>query len=296
MITDFYLFESKGVPDDILNFIENIISNDIILNNDITKQYTINTKNITSTIILNIKYIKNSNEKYKGDIEFLNAIKNNFNNVKININVESITPIKNNILSTILHELTHLYELYQIKDFFIDTKWNRSKSLIDSKKQDKINIFRYYRDLYYLTLPQEVNARVASVYYKLYQSDKKMILGELKMTKEWCNLNNIKDFKPNEYSKNIISILGLDFTIYLINEFNNIMNIKTKVDSEIDIYNYFKKYKRYSISVYKNYKNKLLKIVDKLNENIEHLCCSDKNVIYENYIDKNVDIHINDYM
>ena len=296
MITNFNLFESKGIPDDIVNFIDEKISKDIIVNKDTCIKYIINTNNIKSSFILKINYVKNDNEIYNGNIEFLNAIENDFNDVKINLNISSMNPIKDKILSTLLHELTHLYELYQIKDFFIDTKWNRSKSLIDSNKQDKIKIFKYYRDLYYLTSPQEVNARVSSAYYKLYKSDGDSILDELKKTTEWLNLNNIKEFKPFEYSKKLIEILGLDFTIFLLNEFNDIMNIKTKINTELDIYNYFKKYKKYSNSVYKNYKDKLLKIVNRLNENNEYFCCKDENILFEKYIENNINICFNNFL
>lgn len=157
------------------------------------------------------------------------------------------------------------------------------------------NTFDYYRDLYYLTLPQEVNIRVSAVYYKLYKSnaDSNLLIDELKKTTEWLILQNIKDFKYQEYSTALISNFGLYFTIKLINEFNTIMNIKTKIYSEKDVYNYFKKYKKYSVSVYNNYKNKLLKIVDKLSTEDTVI---KENVILENYIGVEKDIYFNDFI
>ena len=159
-----------------------------------------------------------------------------------------------------------------------------------------VSDFKYYRDLYYLTLPSEVNVRVSSVYFKLYKLNNGDLLDELKKTTEWKNLENIKNFNYKEYSKSLISVLGLDFTIYLINEFNSIMQLKTKISNKIDVYNYFKKYKRYSVSVYKNYKNKLLRIVDKLNTTSENFCCINNEIIFENYIDITDDINFNDYL
>ena len=110
------------------------------------------------------------------------------------------------------------------------------------------DIFKYFRDLYYLTLPHEINARSSAVYFKLYKldsTDENLLLSELKKTKEWKNLENIKDFKYKIYTDYLIKNIGLDFSIYLVNEFNRIMKIKTIINNQENLYNYFKKFKRY---------------------------------------------------
>lgn len=63
----------------------------------------------------------------------------------------------------IIHELTHLYEYYNIvtnqRRFPMYNKIK--KSLIRTIKQDEFDIFSYFRNLVYLTLDNELNARVA---------------------------------------------------------------------------------------------------------------------------------------
>jgi len=281
-----FILEKNHIPNNIFNFVEDVISNDIVLNN-YTKKYKMKYDDINASIILNVNFISSDKEEYNGDIQFQRVISNKFNDVVINIYIYSNKVDINKIKSTIIHELIHLYELYQIKDFFIDTSWSKHKSLIDSKEQNKIKIFKYYRDLFYLTLQHELNARVSSVRFKLYKKDKETLIDELYKTPEWQKLLSMKEFNPKQYTKDLIDILGLEQSVYLVNEFCFFMNKKTKVSNEIDLLNYFNNYKRYCNHIYNSHKNKLLNVVSSLIKIDENICCDPILHEYKWYLNEN---------
>jgi len=276
-----YINESNGIS----NFIKKLST---IISGRIFKEY----EKISDTIIpsfdikididyLEISQIKNINILIKG-------IKGNYHskfytleNNLLNLCLEFDLPTKSNLdyfylHELIIHELTHLYEYYNIvinqREFPLYNKIK--KSLIRTIKQDEFDVFSYFRNLVYLTLDNELNARVAQTYQLLkYEKikDKEQLLNILKTKHIWKKYKEIDNFNPKKYTSDLIQFIGIDFTKILINIFNNeLINNSVNftfiknVDNESDILKYFNNWnKRFKIKLRKHL-FKLDKVIDEV--------------------------------
>jgi hypothetical protein len=199
----------------------------------------------------------------------------------LNLCLEFDLPVKSKLdyfylHELIIHEMTHLYEYYNIvinqREFPL---YNRiKKTLIRTIKQDEFDVFSYFRNLVYLTLDNELNARVAQTYQLLkYENihDKEQLFNILKTKHIWKKFKEINSFNYKKYTNDLIEFIGLDFTKTLINSFNNELknnNIEfkfiKKVNNEEDILQYFKNWNN-------RFKYKLKKHLYKLNRVIDEV-------------------------
>ena len=266
--------ESKGTPDLIKSFIKS--NNEKIINCIDNYQGSKFSFNSNIDIIINF----NESVEYGGKFNFLEAVNSKFKNCVITINYPKIFDYSR-VIKILSHELAHLYELYQVKDFYSDTKWERSQALVDTKNQDSVDKgIEYFRKIFYLSLPHEINARVSSLYFYLPKKvEKEKLEEELKKTIEWSNYLNLIDFPVDELFKNLMKSFDNDKRLlyYIINEFNRSMSIKTIINNDNDLYNYLLSSKRYFKSVAKVYKKKMLRVID--------------SIIEENKIQENIDIY-----
>jgi hypothetical protein len=283
------LLESKGTPNvilDIINRYETELLNSFQNLNPIT--ILINESNLRSTLLINFKKGKN----FSANLNFRECIDSDFKKCEINLYFPKIDI--NLIFKSLIHELTHLYELFQIKDFYSETKWKRSEVLVDTKFQNINPSLHYFRDIFYLSLPHEVNAIVSSLYKYLFDTkikDKNELEKILIKTIEWQNMLNLKDFSYEKCYNNLIEKYKINKQLLydIFNLFNLKMEIKTKINSDIDLYNYLKNSSKYFKSVSVNYKEKMLKVLyrtieDRLNEN--YLTSPTKIVNYDEYIEE----------
>jgi len=199
----------------------------------------------------------------------------------LNLCLEFDLPIKSKLDHFYLHELvinemTHLYEYYNIvinqREFPF---YNRiKKSLIRTIKQDEFDVFSYFRNLVYLTLDNELNARVAQTYQLLkYENvnDKEQLFNILKTKHIWKKYKEIDNFNPKKYTSDLIEFIGLDFVKILINSFNDELKKNSisfsfikDVHNEGDIIQYFNNWN-------KRFKYKLKKHLYKLNRVIDEV-------------------------
>ena len=290
------LLESKGTPDILLNIITKYDSEIIYSSKNLTTLLIdINEVDLVASLTINFKK-NDSKNNFSGDLNFDDCINSNFKNCIINLNVSYFN--KSLIIKSLMHELTHLYELYKIKDIYTKSKWNRMKVLYDTRKQINNNSLFYFIDIFYLSLSFEVNARVSSVY--TYLSDKKIkdidILKKfLVETIEWQNMLNLKNFEYKQLYTDLINSYINDkvFLYEIFNLFNSKMKIKTKINSDTDLYNYLKNSSRYFKSVSSNFIKKLLKVLNRVSdESLKegYWTSSTKIVIYKQYIKENKDI------
>lgn len=292
--------ESNGTPDilkevinDISNDIDKIISSkvsdNIIL--DIDKSKLINNINIflKCKLVININFTnKNS---YNGDINFLTCVESEFKNCIINL----YTPInidKSKLYKSLLHELTHLYELYQIKDLYYNSGWIKSKNLfIYDKLSIDVKLVQYFRDLYYISLPHEIRSTISSIDIFLKcqtNKDFNFLKKELDKTTEWNRFLNLKDFNPKKYTNDLLTHLSDDFVFQIFNIFNKINGIKSTINNKQDLLNYFKNWNRYFNDVSKKmYKNIIKKIyeVSIIDESIDYILKDPDILLYREYID-----------
>lgn len=287
------LLESKGTPDILLSIINKyeslIVDSSKKLN---SMSIYINKPYLIANLTINFKRDENKNN-FSGDLNFDDCINSNFKNCIINLNVAYFN--KSLIFKSLMHELTHLYELYQIKDIYTKSKWNRMKVLSDTRKQIDNNSLFYFIDIFYLSLPFEVNARVSSVYTYLSDTKIKDIQNLKKIlveTTEWRNILNLRNFAYKQLYKDLINIYVDDkvFLYKIFNVFNSKMEIKTKINSDIELYNYLKKSSRYFKSVSSNFRKKLEKVLNRVStESLKegYWTCETKLVNYEDYIKEN---------
>jgi hypothetical protein len=126
----------------------------------------------------------------------------------------------------ILHELTHLWEFYNIKivNDRLPMYSNIAKSLRLTLSQDDYNILSEFRYLIYLTLDNELNARVSQVYQYLIQSkirDKDILRSRIENSSSWKKMEIISNFNSKEYYEALLESIGGDLSIILINDMND---------------------------------------------------------------------------
>lgn len=290
------ILESKGTPNlitDIINSNYNDIKNCIA--NKSTFILNINESSDNYSLVANIKMNFNFGDRYNANMNYKECLNSNFENCIININypISYELPL---IFKSISHEMTHLYELYQIRDKFDKTKWKWQDALNNTIKQQKLGgSIVYFRDMLYLSLPQELNARVSSIYiYLLMKSKSGMSKDELieilESTNEWLNYLNLLNFSPDQLTLGLINNFkdDMEFLYFIFNELNTNLNIDYKIENIKDIKLYLSKVNRmFKLSADK-YKNKLLRVVDRVyeetNKKLEYLSYDPGNVDYEEYI------------
>ena len=315
--------ESRGTPSiikevfneiksDLDNILESNIPNSISI--DIDKSLSINNKQVS--LKSNLKILFNFNEnttQYNGNINFLTCIKSDFKDCIISLSIPK-DPDKKRVYKSLIHELTHLYEIYQVKDIFYSTSWQKSISLSQFDRTDIKPYIEYFRDIFYISLPHEVRATISSIeifLISLFTKDVDTLRGELKKTTEWNRYESIRDFDTDKLSYNLINDYNSNNVIRMLNIFNKINNITFILKKESDINKYFKGWKKYlnrvSEKMYSKIEKKITEISNKKPYDgeiyEEH---EDKNIsTYEDYRKKNrrernlsdiLSININDFL
>ena len=184
----------------------------------------------------------------------------------------------NDIKSNSTHELLHAKEFYDIKKKnillpFYDTV---KKALISTNNQENTP-FKVFRNFIYITLDNELNARIAQIYpflISLQTNNYKILKKELELSEIFKTYWNIKSFDSIRMYKYLIKRLNIQSICYLINELNSEIKdiyfykkqkeldrfyifINDLVNDENDVINYFNKW------------NKLFKL--KANKHIQKL-------------------------
>lgn len=176
----------------------------------------------------------------------------------------------------IIHELTHLYEYYNIvvnrREFPLYNKIK--KSLVRTIKQDDFDIFSYFRNLVYLTLDNELNARIAQTYQLLKFekiNDKDQLFNILKTKHIWKKYKEIESFSPKKYTSDLIELVGLDFSKILINQFNKELRLNgvdfsfiKDTNTKEDVIKYFNSWKKRFNYKLKKHLIKLRRVIDEV--------------------------------
>jgi len=271
--------ESKGTP----NIVREIINDNHVninriiygfkndtLNLEINKSIKIEEKVVNLKCKLKICFQFTNSNNYNGDINFEDCINSNFEDCKINIYIPKDNINKLRVYKSISHELTHLYELYQIRDTFDKSSWVKSKSLntFDGLKLD-YSLIRYFRDIFYASLQHEIRANLSSIevfLIGLNSKDESYIRNELYKTSEWSRYKAISDFNPDIYVDDLLNTYGLSFVIRIFNLFNKLVKIEKNITNKSDLLKYFKSWKKYLTKISKNY---ISKIDDKIKDILE---------------------------
>lgn len=278
------LKESKGTPDivrEIINenskHINSIISNKIddTLNISVNKKIYHGKRTVFLNCQLNINFHFKNTSSYNGSIKFKECVDSLFENCEINLYIPIHDTNKLSVYKSLLHELTHLYELYQIKDLFNKTSWVKSINLNKFDSLDMSSgLIRYFRDIFYSSSPHEIRANLSSLevfLFGLMSNNEKYIRCELEKTTEWSRYKAISEFNPDIFLKDLLEKYSLGFLLRIFNLFNKILEIKSNsLNDENDLVKYFKNWKRYFSKVSKKYKHKIdIKIREIVNKNMD---------------------------
>ena len=279
------ILEKRGTPDILKEIIkENYYNIQAILNSnnngnlklDIDKSAQLETKIVYLKCNLTINFELKIGNNYTGNINYLSIIENNFNSCIIDVFLP-INPTLKQTLSALSHELLHLYELYQIKDIFEKTRWNDTTIISDIEKMNimSYSTIRYFKDLFYLSLPYEIRARITSLHFHLLSlrsNNEDILLKELKDTKEWKYFKMLENFDIDKYYNLLLKEMDIDSAINIFNFFNEKLKINFKIDTKDDLLNYFNSSKKYFNKIANYYKKKINKIIkDLTNETFEYI-------------------------
>ena len=298
------IFESKGTPNIVRNII-NRISTDInkiisnktneVISLDINEEVNIGKKK-TLTLKCKLRLIINFSDKpgYNGNINFDTCIKSNFENCIINIYSPYENINKLYFYKSLSHELTHLYELYQIKDVFKKSSWKNAIALsnFDKLKLNNHRLVEYFRDIFYASLSHEIRAIVSSIEVLLIGLDTKdedILRQELSKTTEWSRYKALCDFDPVVYVDDIIKEFNLDFVIRVFNLFNKMIDNKISIKNRDDLDRYFRNWKNYFTDVSEKcgikIDNKIKEVVNGVSDDTYLLEVNDDKIIsYSNYL------------
>lgn len=266
------LNESKGTPSlirEIFNEIKEKLDEILLSNLDdqlkinIDKNININNKliNFKSNLVIKIKY--HDINEYNGNINFMECFESDFSNCEIQLFIPK-NPNGTRAYKSLLHELTHLYELYQVKDIFLSSTWIKSKKIVDFDRVKLNSFIGYFRHLYYISLPHEVRATLSSIeIYLVYIStnlmtkDINILKHNLEQTTEWGRYKEILNFDADSYYHKIINDFGIENSIRMFSIFNKVNNIKFKINTDDDLKIYFKGWEKYFQKVSKEMKKKI---------------------------------------
>lgn len=265
---DNFLNEGKGIPHTLKWIVD-----EIFYNIDDFKNQIFNFDETDFKVSLTISYYNKKLSDIYGISTFgiyspLNGLSNSTIKIFLNFNDYDEKDLKR----VILHELLHIYEIYQRCESGIkkDLNWFVNNELL--KIRNKYSHDKFLSDLIfimYLSYNHEINARVSEVYsilIDLRTDDKNVLLNELYKTNAWKRLLDIKNFKISDYD------INYDICFNFFKEFNtkiqpklkqefNIFKIpETNKDIDIILKNYMIFFRKQS----KKFENKLYKIIQEI--------------------------------
>jgi hypothetical protein len=281
MITNYsyFLLESKGINDTVIkysNIVFYIYKN--LKFNKTVQQFTDQDFKLKD---VKISFIDSGNSKFFAD-KNLKIDKDDYIQ-GFNFIFSIKTDIENEIKSDIIHEFTHAYEFYKLfKALKPIPFYNIIKSSLLSSGLDSEHPFVAFTHYMYLTLDNELNARVAQVYpflVSLNTDDYKILLEELEKTNVYKKYVEISNFDVDYMYNYLIKKLEIENVCELVNKLNgqvifqadknkNVLLksydfLKIKIDKE-NLQHYFNNWKKLFKNKSEKHKEKLVGIIDKV--------------------------------
>lgn len=264
------LYEGKGIPND-LKWITDDIYDKISVN--FNREHLFNFDEINFKV--NDLSIKCRNEKHNtfiGNAKLGKFIENKLINPTISLTFNFDKANEKDIKTTLLHELLHLYELYNriLNDSDKSLQWNSNSIL--QKIRDKYSNNKFLEDfiyLLYLISDHEINARVSEVYKILIDCDnynKETLINELYKTSSWKKLSIIENFfkYKHDIDYNLCTEFFNEYNSFMQSKSNQKFNMFNIPENKNDVDKILKLYKILFDKKALKIKNKLLKIVDEV--------------------------------
>lgn len=267
-------FQEKSVPN-IIKKISSIIRKDI-KNGEYNKSYSID--GIDFRIIVNYKI--GDKMPYYSNINIYKILTEPELPVDIEINVVDRLIDIDYLMSIIVHEIRHIYDIYTVSDDVEMQEFLKSMTITKYKNSE----FKEFINLVYLSLEHELIAR-HNMLYELFRwvgvTDKKELYEIFKKSYTYKALQDLKNFNYKDFiSKNDSNKLN-EFT----GEFAKLMNINF---INVDIF-----YEKWN-KIFIDRSDEFMEYVDKLLDDVIYDINNDK--VYERlcgYISYNEDINNN---
>jgi hypothetical protein len=170
--------------------------------------------------------------------------------------------------SVMMHELTHLYELYQTNRQIKNTDWEIQSGITSFKIENNVGTFNYFLDMCYISFKQELRSRTSQLYYEINKDifTKDILIKRLKETTQYKNYLNLLNFNYIQMINYYENKSELDLLIAYVNLLNKHFKSKTIIKNKSDLINYFKKWNFHFKDSAKKYYKKMLKVVDEIIE------------------------------
>ena len=240
--------------------------------------YITNTDFITTDIELKNLIIKIHYQK-RGDIyatsSFGNFSDKKLNNSEINLYLDNININYLEVRKCILHELIHIYEIYNRIKFNSkkDLQWKISQSLMKLRNNYNDKFIMDFIYHIYLSFDHEINARVGETYIVLMDIAKNNnlnLMNELEKTSAWKYKNNLKNYDYTKYTinwelfKDFLIKLNKIINTYSLKKFNIHKIPSNNKDCEKILNNYTKLF----INKSKYMENKLINLLKEVENDI----------------------------
>lgn len=270
-------FNETKSPEVLQNYVS-IIKKDLnLLDNVFDKKYVFNDDRLPITIKLHITKLNKDNNEYNGTVNAYEILKEGFDFVKINIEINDLAVNLDKVCSTIYHELSHVYELYKIKklfneDLFNVKSWDKMINLIEFNKStiECIELFNYFKDLVRFSFKHEMRAITQELYYLLKTYAEKGYSREdlykiYKKQSIYNNLRSLMAFNSELFISDFKNIVkkGSIKLLMMTNGFNYFMGYPQVLYIH-DLEKYYKKWNIYFNKTVVKYYDKITKIIDSL--------------------------------
>jgi len=203
---------------------------------------------------INIFYTKSINNDYSAFVNYDEMKNNNFKKFNLNVKITTLDIDYEKMFNIILHELKHIYDLYNNinQDSFDKVGHNNGLLKFYSLNKEKNKWIIDFLQLNYLAFQHEVDVRSRMIYDKLKYLkiyDKQLLKKEFENTYMYKSYEMIKNFDSNNIVNNTDFETLLQFTNDFI-KFSLKQNFKTKTKQDLT-------------NFYLNIENKFKDIADK---------------------------------
>lgn len=211
--------------------------------------------------ILVIEYTKKKKEYYKGNVDAYDVVKKIEGediDIIINVIIDDMEIDYNELLSCILHELKHVFDVFD-EDYDIQS-FLQIKPVVKLKSIFKGTKYYEFMHLVYESLQHEIDARNHMIYDRLRwlkTYDNIQLEEEFKKTYVYKSLMNMKNFNAKKFIESYNKEELIKYTKTFIEHFDNTMILN-------DLYNFYYKWEQIFHKLSVEYLEKAKKVIEEL--------------------------------
>jgi hypothetical protein len=211
--------------------------------------------------ILDIEYIKKNHLPYSGNVDIYSVIEKSMGkntDIVIYVTVIDININYNELLSCILHELKHVFDIYS--EDYQTQSFLKIDSVLTLKEIFRNNKYNYFIHLVYESLRHEIDARNSMLYDRLRwlkTYDDVQLYEEFKKTYIYKSLINMQNFDYKEFINFYDRKDLIKYTNIFIKNFDKSYDL-------IDLESFYEKWEKLFHELAKEYLAKAKLVIDEL--------------------------------